>query len=94
MGIVWHNAEIIDNRVCSEWVDNSDTDTCVMDTIYKCPNPSYYDAPRGPNSNTFACTVATACSLGKPNCGWTPGWGDTPRPYEAPVPPFFDDDNY
>jgi RHS repeat-associated protein len=72
---------------CGPWTDNCDTDDCVRKTKGNYPDPSAYNAPGGPNSNTFAGTIARSCKLAKPSGPWAPGWGSTPRPYEAPRPP-------
>jgi RHS repeat-associated protein len=67
---------------CGPWTDNCDTDDCVKKAIAGYPNPSKYSAVWGPNSNTFASTVANACHLKKPNFGWARGWGHSPAsPY-------------
>ncbi|WP_343791714.1 RHS repeat-associated core domain-containing protein, partial [Dokdonella soli] len=65
---------------CGPWTDNCDTDDCVKKAIAGYPNPSKYSAVWGPNSNTFASTVASACHLKKPNFGWARGWGHSPAP--------------
>ena len=65
---------------CGPWNDTPGTDNCVGNAAAAYPNPSVYDLG-GPNSNTFACSVATKCSLGAPApTYWTPGWGDPVAP--------------
>lgn len=45
-------------------------------------NPSQYDFNSGPNSNTFAGTIARECKLAAPSSVGlgTPGWNDSPAP--------------
>jgi hypothetical protein len=64
-------------------VDGCNTDDCVRKAISNYPNPSQYFF-LGPNSNTFAGTVARSCGLKRPSFGWAPGWGLSPAP---PLPP-------
>jgi RHS repeat-associated protein len=63
---------------CGPWKDDCYTDQCVEDAANLYPNPSYYRFARGPNSNTFAGTVARQCGLQRPafSFGTTPGWYD------------------
>jgi RHS repeat-associated protein len=63
---------------CGPWKDDCYTDECVEDAANQYPNPSYYRFARGPNSNTFAGTVARQCGLQRPpfSFGTAPGWYD------------------
>ena len=67
---------------CGDWTDSCDVDQCVVDTAKGYANPSEYRLARGPNSNTFAGTVARTCGLAPPTSQGpaTPGWGDEPAP--------------
>ncbi|MEM7052709.1 MAG: RHS repeat-associated core domain-containing protein, partial [Acidobacteriota bacterium] len=68
---------------CGEWSEGCDLDECVEREFGNYPNPSDYQLIRGPNSNSFASTVATACGLSPPlvaGTAQTPGWGKTGRP--------------
>jgi RHS repeat-associated protein len=83
-GLIQHNNGFDDptssDTKCGPWTDNCKTDECVKDAISGYANPSTYSAVWGPNSNTFASTVATKCSLKRPSFGWPPGWGQAPAP--------------
>ncbi|MEK6288295.1 MAG: DUF4157 domain-containing protein [Acidobacteriota bacterium] len=59
---------------------------CMSDAYSSYADPSVYKNPRGPNSNTFAATLAkTCCADGsKKGLGWVPGWDHAPAP---PCPP-------
>ncbi len=73
--------------VCGEWVDECTTDQCVKDESDFYPNPSQY-LYTGPNSNTFAGTIARKCRLPRPDL-WqpaTPGWDDGPAPQRPGEP--------
>jgi len=72
---------------CGPWTDNCDTDDCVRKNMGAYPDPSDYNAPGGPNSNTFAGVIARSCKLSKPTRPWTPGWDSKPRPYQKPPEP-------
>jgi len=70
-----------DDIVCGPWNENCEADQCAVETANSYANPSKYKAVRGPNSNTFAGTIARACNLTKPDSiGSTPGWDDKPAP--------------
>jgi RHS repeat-associated protein len=69
---------------CGGWNEDCGTDDCVRKAMGNYPDPSAYNAVSGPNSNTFAGTVARSCKLRKPVGPWAPGWDSTPRPYQAP----------
>jgi len=83
-GRVHPNADFDTGGDCGDWSDEKDceTDQCVVDTARGYSNPSEYRFSRGPNSNTFAGTIARKCKLKPPGVvGWrTPGWGDPPAP--------------
>jgi len=70
---------------CGEWTKNDcmfNVDKCVKEQAYAYNDPSEYRATTGPNSNTFAGTIARSCKLKKPNVSAisTPGWNDSPAP--------------
>ncbi len=70
---------------CGPWSgdDDCETDPCVAKQFENYPNPSNYQLLRGPNSNSFASTVAGACGLTPPSVAGTiqtPGWGKQGRP--------------
>jgi len=68
---------------CGEWTETCIVDDCVREQASQYPNPSKYRFVRGPNSNTFAGTVARACGLIPPGVAgtWrTPGWNKPPAP--------------
>lgn len=65
---------------CGDWNEDCGTDDCAKNAAGNYPNPSSYDLA-GPNSNTFASSIAAQCKLKIPQHGyWTPGWGDAPAP--------------
>ncbi|MCP5197957.1 MAG: hypothetical protein H6974_14415 [Gammaproteobacteria bacterium] len=87
-GQIFPNNPFDSGETCGPWTDDCDTDQCVAEASNDYPNPSNYSY-LGPNSNTFAGTVARRCKLERPP-GNTPGWGDSPaQPFSgAPqVPP-------
>lgn len=61
----------------------TDVGKCLRAAFTAYNNPSLYKL-LGPNSNTFAGTLARACCAGmvpKPAAlGWVPGWDDSPAP--------------
>jgi hypothetical protein len=61
----------------------TDVGKCLRSAFTAYNNPSLYKL-LGPNSNTFAGTLARACCAGmvpKPAAlGWVPGWDDAPAP--------------
>ncbi|MFO1323218.1 MAG: RHS repeat-associated core domain-containing protein [Burkholderiales bacterium] len=64
---------------CGDWNGDCSVGGCIDRERAKYANPSYYNAPLGPNSNTFAGTVARACNLSGPVGPWyAPGWSNTP----------------
>jgi hypothetical protein len=58
----------------------SDVHTCLRDAFNAYANPSEYANPSGPNSNTFAATLAKACCADSSDSGlkWVPGWDHAP----------------
>lgn len=66
----------------------TDVGRCLRDAFLSYNNPSLYKL-LGPNSNTFAGTLARRCCAGmvpKPAAlGWVPGWDDSPAS-ARPVP--------
>ncbi len=73
---------------CGPWNDACGVDACIARAISMYPNPSNYSAVSGPNSNTFAKTVASTCGLQRPSFGWARGWRSNPaRPFIHPLPP-------
>ncbi len=61
----------------------TDVGQCLRDAFSSYNNPSLYRLS-GPNSNTFAGTLARKCCAGMvprpPALGWVPGWDDSPAP--------------
>jgi hypothetical protein len=61
----------------------TDVGRCLRDAFSSYNNPSLYRLS-GPNSNTFAGTLARKCCAGmvpRPAAlGWVPGWDDSPAP--------------
>jgi hypothetical protein len=57
-----------------------DVSQCLRDTYNSYADPSVYKNPKGPNSNTFAATLAkTCCADGSSNgLGRVPGWDHDP----------------
>jgi RHS repeat-associated protein len=70
---------------CGPWTDECGTDDCVSSAVNGYPNPSNYRFASGPNSNTFAGTVARKCNLVRPSVMMTPGWGDAPATQRIPM---------
>ena len=71
----------------------TDVAKCMRDAFNAYNNPSLYKLS-GPNSNTFAGTLARTCCAGmvpKPAAlGWVPAWDDAPAPQRGagdPCPP-------
>ena len=67
----------------------TDVNRCLRDVFTAYNNPSFYRA-LGPNSNTFAGTLARACCDGMtpkpPALGWCPGWDDPPAAAYGSLP--------
>lgn len=59
---------------------------CLRVAFNRYSDPSLYKNPRGPNSNTFAFTLAKTCCVDSSSTGLgrVPGWGRPPAP---PCPP-------
>jgi len=78
---------------CGPWNSDCGTDECVAKAANSYANPSEYSY-LGPNSNTFAGTVARTCKLARPAVwGITiPGWGGTPAP-QKPNQPYHPPEN-
>jgi hypothetical protein len=70
----------------------TDVAKCMRDAFSAYANPSLYKLS-GPNSNTFAGTLARTCCAGMvpkpPALGWCPAWDDAPAPARGagPCPP-------
>ncbi len=68
---------------CGDWNEDCKSDECVVNAAKGYPNPSNYHLLLGPNSNTFAGTIARACNLTPPPAAGgaaTPGWNHAPAP--------------
>ncbi len=59
-----------------------DLSKCMRDTYNSYVDPSLYKNPSGPNSNTFAATLAKNCCAdgSSKGLGRVPGWDDSPAP--------------
>ncbi len=59
---------------------------CLRNAFNSYIDPSLYKNPSGPNSNTFAGTLARACckDASSKGLGWVPGWNHAPA---TPCPP-------
>ena len=58
---------------CGAWTSYCALSDCLDREFANYPDPSYYSL-LGPNSNTFASTLASRCGLTKPSVPWsTPG---------------------
>jgi hypothetical protein len=66
---------------CGDWAEDpcNDVDECVRKAGADYPNPSRYFF-LGPNSNTFAHTVARKCFVKRPHPVNAPGWNSPPPP--------------
>jgi len=77
-----HTNDPFDNpgeSTCGEWNTDCQVGNCIDTVIANYANPSKYNAPFGPNSNTFAGTISRACGIPKPGGKRpTPGWSDDP----------------
>ncbi len=62
---------------CGPWSPDC-ADECVIQAAKAYANPSKYRVLLGPNSNTFAGTLARACNLVPPSVGGKVGWSDCP----------------
>ena len=65
--------------VCGPWAGDcfNNVDDCVRNGGLYYPSPTRYSA-LGPNSNTFAFSVARPCGVQPPTNVWAPGWNATP----------------
>jgi RHS repeat-associated protein len=86
-GNIYYNNDFDKGGSCGDWNEGCGTDGCVKKQAEGYPNPSEYDL-LGPNSNTFAGTVARACDLKRPDLysATTPGWDDKPAPQKPDHP--------
>lgn len=65
-----------EEEACSDWVNECDTDQCVVRESAKYPNPSVYGLIYS-NSNTYVGSIARTCGLSRPPdlpAEATPGW--------------------
>jgi RHS repeat-associated protein len=76
-GTVYINNGFDKRGVSGEWNEGCSVDECVEKAANAYPNPGEYRFARGPDSNTFAGTVARKCGLSKPSA-FTPGWDNSP----------------
>jgi hypothetical protein len=60
----------------------ADLSRCLRDAYTAYADPSLYKNPSGPNSNTFAATLAKTCCVdgSSSGLGWVPGWNHAPAP--------------
>jgi hypothetical protein len=67
-------------KPCAPKAGVSDVHACLRDAFNAYANPSEYVNPGGPNSNTFAATLAKACCADSSDSGlgWVPGWDHAP----------------
>jgi len=74
------DATDVPERDCGDWNESCSADGCVVQAARAYANPSRYRLARGPNSNTFAGTIARTCGLDSPDVVGksTPGWNDPP----------------
>jgi hypothetical protein len=58
----------------------TDISSCLRNAFNRYTDPSLYANPSGPNSNTFAGTLARACckDASSSGLGWVPGWNHAP----------------
>ncbi|HKI05360.1 MAG TPA: RHS repeat-associated core domain-containing protein [Thermoanaerobaculia bacterium] len=90
-GEIFKNNDFDTGGDCGDWNDSCEADQCVVDTARGYANPSEYRFSQGPNSNTFAGTIARKCGLSAPSIVGlrTPGWNDPPasaKPGKNPAP--------
>jgi len=84
-----HGFDDVENSKCGPMNSEPEVDECVVGAALQYENPTPYRAVRGPNSNTFASTVAGRCNLKKPfTFRPDPGWGQSPAPYAHGTSPF------
>lgn len=64
--------------ICGSWLERCDLNKCLTNEFNSYSDPSRY-AGLGPNSNTFAYTLASRCGIpSPPDRPWSPGWGQDP----------------
>jgi hypothetical protein len=89
------NDSFDDGGKCGPWKDDCNTDECVRNAVSEYANPSQYRFVYGPNSNTFAGTVARACGLSNRGIdGVAPAYGNYPAPAYKPPEPDYDPYDY
>lgn len=73
-------------KPCTPKPGVTDVSACLAAAYAAYNSPGLYSNPNGPNSNTFAYTLASACcaDASDSGLGWVPGWGKPPAP---PCPP-------
>jgi hypothetical protein len=76
-GTIFKNNTFDTGGTSCPWNEEPAVDECVRQAVDEYANPSEYRFASGPNSNTFAGTIARKCGLGRPE-GWTPGWNHSP----------------
>ncbi|MEM6454386.1 MAG: hypothetical protein AAF772_04760 [Acidobacteriota bacterium] len=83
-GMIYRDNAFDNGGDCGEWNESCEVDDCVVQTAWNYPNPSNYNAVIGPNSNTFAGTIARSCSIKPPSVigRRTPGWNQAPATSE------------
>jgi hypothetical protein len=69
-------------KECTPKAGVTDLHKCLRDAYTAYADPSVYANPRGPNSNTFAATLARTCCADSSSSGlgWVPGWKHAPAP--------------
>ncbi|WP_436129003.1 RHS repeat-associated core domain-containing protein, partial [Acidovorax sp. LjRoot117] len=72
-----------DDTKCGDWT--SGKDDCVKKSAGDYSNPSIYSATMGPNSNTFAFSIAGKCGISSPSNipGLGGAWGSSGAPAGA-----------
>ena len=64
---------------CGGWNGTCEVSKCIDRVMKEYPNPSDYNAPFGPNSNTFAVHLATERGIPLSDGPWpAPGWNHAP----------------
>ena len=85
-GAIYRNHSFDRGGDCGAWNESCDTDECVRMQVIKYNNPSVYSFAAGPNSNTFAGTIARACNLSNNGIlGTYPGYNDQPAGRHIPI---------
>jgi hypothetical protein len=67
-------------KPCNPKPGVTDVSRCLRDAYNGYADPSIYANPWGPNSNTFASTLAGSCCADRSSSGlgWVPGWDHAP----------------